>query len=204
MAVNGGNRSAHFPAIEKKHGRPAKYWLKLLADLGEAKYAEQIAFLRERHGFSQVHANALVMTVRGSTSSRRFETPADYLKTLDATKAKTIKAIFATIKKKFPQLESVIAWNQPMLRLGTSYIFGVSAMKNHILIAPFSSEIIKSFEKRLVGLETNKKTIRVPVDWKVDSKLLHDMVAAQLKNRKPQVVAKPKAKKGRSRGGATS
>ena len=63
MTSGSGDRSAHFPAIEKKHGKPVTFWLKELKSLGEAKYADQISFLRERHGFSQAHANALEIKV---------------------------------------------------------------------------------------------------------------------------------------------
>jgi uncharacterized protein YdhG (YjbR/CyaY superfamily) len=33
---------------------------------------------------------------------------------------------------------------------------------------------------RLTSYDTNKKTFKVPVDWKVDVKLLRDMAAARL------------------------
>jgi len=65
MPTASGDRSAHFPVIEKKHGGPISLWIECVNDLGKAKYEEQIAFLRENHGFSQAHANALAMYVRG-------------------------------------------------------------------------------------------------------------------------------------------
>ncbi|MGA1377577.1 MAG: DUF4287 domain-containing protein [Ilumatobacteraceae bacterium] len=175
-----GDRSAHFPAIEKKHGKPVRHWLKLIADLGDAKYPEQIAFLRERHEFSQVHANALVMYARGSTTSKRFATPAQYFASLDPAKARTVRAILRAIRTKHPQLELVMAWNQPMLRNGDRYVFGVSVATNHIVIAPFDAKILKSLSPRLTGYEVNKKTVRVPTDWKVDAALLDAMIRPQL------------------------
>ena len=69
MASDDGDRTKFFPAIEKKHGGPIAIWIERLKDLGDAKYPEQIAYLRENHAFSQAHANALVMYARGSTSS---------------------------------------------------------------------------------------------------------------------------------------
>ncbi|NCZ67441.1 MAG: DUF4287 domain-containing protein, partial [Acidimicrobiia bacterium] len=54
-------RSAHFPAIEKKHGKPVSHWLKLLAPLRGRPYTEQMALLQGRHRFSRNHANAVVM-----------------------------------------------------------------------------------------------------------------------------------------------
>lgn len=155
------------------------YWFTQMKKVKGEKYADQMAFLQEKHGFSRAHANALVLYLKGSTSSRRYETFDEYLATLDETKAKTIRMIFATLTAKFRKAEVVIAWNQPMLKQDGRYLFGASAQKAHILIAPFDADIIDELRPRLAGYEVNKKTIRVPVDWKVDKKLLTDMVSAQ-------------------------
>lgn len=155
------------------------YWFAQMKQVNGHKYADQMAFLQEQHGFSRAHANALVLYSKGNTSSRRYETFDDYLATLDATKAKTIRAIFATLTAKFKKAEVVIAWNQPMLKQDGRYLFGASAHKEHILIAPFDADIIADFRPRLEGYHVNKKTIRVPADWKIDKKLLVDLVSAQ-------------------------
>ena len=180
MAGDDGDRTKFFPAIENKHGGPISIWLGRLAELGDAKYPEQIAYLRENHGFSQAHANALVMYVRNSPTSKRFKTPDDFFATLDPTAAATAKAIFAAIMKAHPDLELVIAWNQPMLRYEGQYVFGVTVLKGHILLAPWSRDVLKKFAPRLKDYDVNKKTIQVPVDWKVDAKLLQDMAKARL------------------------
>ena len=155
------------------------YWFTQMKKVKGDKYADQMAFLQEQHGFSRAHANALVLYSRGSTSSRRYDTFDDYLATLDATKAKTIRAIFSTLTAKFKKSEVVIAWNQPMLKQDGRYLFGAGAQKEHILIAPFDADIIDAFRPRLEGYHVNKKTIRVPADWKVDKSLLVDLVSAQ-------------------------
>ena len=72
-----------------------------MAKLEGKKYPEQIAHLRENYGFSQAHANALVMYSRGSQSSKRYETPAQYFKTLDPKQATKVRAIFKAITSKF-------------------------------------------------------------------------------------------------------
>jgi len=72
---------------------------------GRQKYPEQIAHLKENFGFSQSHANALVMYSRGSFSSQRFANPAAYYKSLNPRQAKTIKAIFRAIKEKHPNFQ---------------------------------------------------------------------------------------------------
>lgn len=170
------SREAHFPSIEKKYGEPMKYWFKVMASIKEQKYAEQIAHLRENYGFSQAHANALVMFSRGSTTTRKFETPTAYFRSIDPIQAKTLRKVFRVLKNRFPDLELVTAWNQPMLRKGTHYVFGASVAKNHILIAPFNAEVLKRMAPQLKGYTVNKKTVAVPNDWEVDEKILTKMV----------------------------
>jgi uncharacterized protein YdhG (YjbR/CyaY superfamily) len=102
----------------------------------------------------------------------------DYLAEHDATKQGTVRAILETITDAFPDAEIVIAWNQPMVKLGDRYVFGLGVFTKHILIAPYDSEVIDRFRDRLVGYSVNKKTIKVPVDWEVDADLITDLVAA--------------------------
>ena len=181
MAVEKHDRAAHFPKIEAKYGQPMKYWFGVMKEIADRKYPEQIAFLKEEHGFSQAHANALVMYSRGSKSSKRFDDFAEFLEKHDAIKQKTLRKVFRVIQKKYPKLDLVIAWNQPMLKLGTSYVFGASVAKNHILIAPFNEKVLKSMSQDLEGYKVNKKTVQVPVDWKVDERLLLKMIQLNLK-----------------------
>ena len=94
--------------------------------------------------------------------------------------AKTVKAIFRAIKKKYPKLELVIAWNQPMLKIDTRYVFGASVTKNYILLAPWSSKVLNKFRPKLSDYKVNKKTFAVPNNWKVDEKLLQQMIKETL------------------------
>ena len=180
MTDPAGERAKFFPAIEKKHGQPIRHWFTLLASLGEAKYVDQIALLREDHGFSQAHANAVVMHHRGSTSSRRHAGTDDYFASIGAKQALLTRAIIDAITKKYPKLELVIAWNQPMLKSGNDYVIGISAAKNHLTIGPWGKEVISTFADDLADYETNKKTFKVPLDWRVDAKLLHRIVRLRL------------------------
>jgi uncharacterized protein YdhG (YjbR/CyaY superfamily) len=180
MATKDPSREAQFPAIEKKYGEKMSHWFKVMAALEGKKYPEQIAHLRENFGFSQAHANALVMYSRGSKSAHRHETPAQYYKSIDPMQAKTVRAIMKAITDKYPDLELVIAWNQPMLRKGTFYVFGASTSKNHISIAPWSTEVLDKFRPKLTEYRVTKKTIAVPNDWEVDVKLLQAMAKARL------------------------
>jgi len=157
-----------------------KYWFKVMASIKDEKYPAQIAHLRENYGFTQAHANALVMFSRGSTTTRKFETPSDFYKSIDPIQAKTLRKVFRILTAKFPDLELVIAWNQPMLRKGTKYVFGASVTKNYLLIAPYNAEVLKKMKTDLEDYKVNKKTVAVPSDWFVDEKLLVKMVKTAL------------------------
>ena len=140
----------------------------------------QIAFLRENHGFSQAHANALVLYSRGSTNAHHVTTIDEYLEPFDDTKRATVRAIFTAITSVHPAASLVIAWNQPMINLNGQYIFGVSVHSHHILIAPWGNDVLEKFRPRLTDYKVNKKTIQVPVDWQPDVALIRDMVDARI------------------------
>jgi len=180
MSPKESSRASRFPAIEKKYGEPMAHWFKVMAKLKGETYPVQMAHLQENHGFSRDHANALVMYSRGSTSSKRFTTPSEYFSEINATQARTIKAVFAVIKAKHPALELVIAWNQPMLRQKKSYILGASVTKGYILLNPFSKEVIKTFEPEMEELRVLKHTFATPNDWQVDKKLIEGIARARL------------------------
>ena len=116
-----------------------------------------------------------------SKSSKRFEDFDGYLTSLPEEKQRTFRSIFNVLLTAFPNSEVVIAWNQPMLKIDGKYVFGASASKNHILIAPFDTDLIDAFRARLTAYEVNKKTIRVPPDWQVDEALLIDLVGAKVR-----------------------
>lgn len=175
-----GDRSAHFPAIERRYGQPMSYWFDVMAEISDRKYPEQIAYLRENHGFSQAHANALVLYSRGSTSSRRFATLEDYLEPLDDAKRATVRAIIDAITSKYRSIETVIAWNQPQLKYRGQYVFGISVLTKYLLIAPWGAGVIDEFRPRLTDYKVNKKTIQVPIGWTPDKALLRDLVAASI------------------------
>jgi len=174
-----GDRAAHFPAIEKKHGKPVAHWLKQVEKMGDAKYADQLDLLVSKHGFSRAHANAVVMYARGSTSTRKFDDPEALLASLGGEREATARAILRTISKKFPDLELVVAWNQPMFKTGKHYVFGLSAATNHLLLAPWGG-ISDGIRSRLKGLIANKKTVQVPIGWKPDVGLLVAMISERL------------------------
>jgi len=113
-------------------------------------------------------------------ASSRFETVGDYLGRLDDAKAETRRAVLDGIARAYPTAQSKSAWNVPQVQIDGKYVFGVSAAKNHLSLAPWSDAVMADFAQRLAGYETTKGIIRVPVDWQVDHELIRDMIAARL------------------------
>ena len=179
-----GDRTRHWPAIERRYGRPVSHWLDLMAEHADARYPEQIALLREDHGFSQAHANAVVMYARGSTTSSRHTDLDTFLDGKDPAGAATVRAMLEGLVARHPGTTITFAWNQPFLTLDGQRLFSVGVMKAHLLAAPWSVEVLEAFRPALEerGLTVNRKTFRLPIDWEVDAALLDAMVAAELEH----------------------
>ncbi len=157
------------------------FWFDQMAEISNRKYPEQIAYLRENFGFTQTHANALVLYARGSTTSRKYENVDQYLAQFDETKQATVRSIFTSMTKKYPTMEVVIAWNHPFGKIGDRYILGVSVHQKHILLGPARTEVLTDLASELTPYVVNKKTFKVPVDWKVDAKLMCEIVELTIK-----------------------
>ena len=112
----------------------------------------------------------------------KFSSVEDYLASLDTQKASTLRAIIDFILTQFPQLECKISWNVPQIHFQGEYVFGVSALKSHLALAPWSSRVIEDFRVRLENKKyiVQKNLFQIPVDWQMDQELLKDLVQARL------------------------
>ena len=180
MDSDDGDRTRFWPAIEARTGRPMADWFAVMAAFPGTRYPEQVAYLRDEHGFTRTHANALVMYVRGSTTSRRTTTLDGYLADADPIAAATVRSIFTGLIARHPGTDVTIAWNHPLLVMDGRYLLGVSVLTRHLLLAPWSVEVLDAFRPRLAAFTVNRKTVRLPFDWQVDERLLDDLVAAEL------------------------
>ena len=53
----------------------------------------------------------------------------------DPVKQEKLRALFAAITKKFPDLVPVIKWNQPMFTAHETFIIGFSVSKPHFYVS---------------------------------------------------------------------
>lgn len=115
-------------------------------------------------------------------SSPRFGSVEEYLASLDPVKAATLRSVIAAILGDFPELEAKVSWNVPQIHRSGQYVFGVSAAKSHLSLAPWSTDVIDSFRERLENSDyvVLKNLFQVPDDWELDRKLLRELVRARL------------------------
>ncbi len=112
----------------------------------------------------------------------KFVSVEDYLASLEPQKANTLREVIDFILTQFPQLECKISWNVPQIHFQGEYVFGVSALKSHLALAPWSSRVIEDFRVRLESQKyvVQKNLFQIPVDWQMDKELLKDLVQARL------------------------
>lgn len=118
--------------------------------------------------------------MRKEMSAPKFKSVEDYLASLDATKAKTLRSVIDFILTQFPELESKIAWNVPTLHRKGQYVAGVCAYQRHLTFSPWSPRIMEDFKGRLGNFVVFKNCFQLPVDWELDRKLVKDLVRARL------------------------
>ena len=119
-------------------------------------------------------------------NSSKFNSVEEYLASLDPTKERTLRSVIDLILTQFPELESKISWNVPTIHRKGKYVAGICAYKHHLTFAPWSPRVIKDFKGpsrtggRLGKFVVWKNCFQIPVDWKIDRKLVKDLVRARL------------------------
>ncbi len=110
----------------------------------------------------------------------KFLTIPAYLAHHGPIKGQTMQTILEVITQHFPELSTKIAWNVPHVYVSKTYVFGMSAAKNHLTLNPWSTAVMTDFAPRMDGYVVAKTTFHVPVDWQVDQGLLCALVRARL------------------------
>ncbi len=113
-------------------------------------------------------------------SSPRFNSVEEYLASLDPAKERTLRSVIDFILTQFPDLESKISWNVPTIHRNGKYVVGLAAYKHHLTFSAWSPRVIKDFKVRLGKFVVWKNCFQIPVDWKIDRKLVKDLVRARL------------------------
>lgn len=107
-----------------------------------------------------------------------METFADYLLTIDNENHRArLETVFAWIKDRFPEMETRIAWNQPMFTDHGTFIIGFSTSKQHFSVAP-ESKAIAAFASQIEksGYSHGSHIFRIRWTDEVDYPLLERII----------------------------
>lgn len=115
-----------------------------------------------------------------------MENFADYLAAIqDVEQRERLREVLNWVIQKFPNLESKIAWNQPMFTDHGTFIIGFSVSRQHFAVSPevkgiekFSDEIVES------GYSHGKNIFRIKWDDPVDYTLLERMIQFNIDDKK--------------------
>lgn len=103
---------------------------------------------------------------------------ASYLEKIDhPDHRERIEEILTWVAQKFPNLEPVIKWNQPMFIDHGTYIIGFSISKKHASVAPEKAGILQfANEIKQSGFDHTAEIIRMPWNKPVNYALLEKMI----------------------------
>lgn len=115
-----------------------------------------------------------------------METFTDYLASIqDVEHRERIGEVLQWVILKFPNLETKIAWNQPMFTDHGTFIIGFSVSKQHFAVSPevkgievFSGDITES------GYSHGKNIFRIKWEDPVDYMLLERMIQYNIDDKK--------------------
>ncbi len=109
-----------------------------------------------------------------------------YLNTVkEEHKRKILKGLLDWVLKEFPDLRLEIKWNQPMFIHKETFIIAISALKNHISVAP-EAEPMKYFsdEIKLAGYEQTAQLFRIKFNDSINHTLIERIIKYNIKEKK--------------------
>nr|WP_096155675.1 MULTISPECIES: iron chaperone [Bacillus] len=114
-----------------------------------------------------------------------MESLVDFLAGMDnPSHRERTEEVFNWIEDKYPNLQSVIKWKQPMFTDHGTYIIGFSVSKKHLAVAP-EAVTISHVEDDIVkaGYDYTKEIIRIPWNGPLDYSLLEKMIEFNIQDK---------------------
>jgi uncharacterized protein YdhG (YjbR/CyaY superfamily) len=109
-----------------------------------------------------------------------FESVDDYLNGVPEPGRSTLGALIRHILQSHPEFGVKLAWNVPQIHRGKDYIFGMSAAKKHLTLAPWGPTALDALRPSMSDYVVNKGTFQVPLDWAIDAELIDTMITIRL------------------------
>ena len=111
----------------------------------------------------------------------KFARIADYYSSLPADQAAHIQSLVNFVSENYPELELVIAWNQPMFKVAGKYLIGFMPTKKHTNLLTVTDTAITELEPELTHFRHGTRSISLPFDWVVDPALFTRVIQLRRK-----------------------
>lgn len=109
----------------------------------------------------------------------------EYLSTIDnPDHLAQITTVLEWVCENYPNLDTRVAWKQPMFTDHGTFIVGFSVAKKHFSIA--TENAIDEFREDIknAGYDSGKKFIKIPFDTEVNYDLLKKLIDWNIENKK--------------------
>lgn len=100
-----------------------------------------------------------------------------YYASLPPEQAEHIRALVEWVATQYPQLELVIAWNQPMFKIGGKYLIGFMPTKKHTNLLTVSDTAITTMSADLASYKHGTRSVSMPFSGTVDTVLIERAVS---------------------------
>lgn len=112
----------------------------------------------------------------------KFDSLDAFYGSLDEKPRDAITRFVQHIATSNPELELVLAWNQPMFKKGRHYVVGFMPTAKHINLLTLTNDAVTHFAGELRGYRCGTRSISLPFDWNIDDDLLSRIVNFQVMN----------------------
>lgn len=109
----------------------------------------------------------------------KFASIDEFYASLPTDQEQAIRRFVDHVAASHPELELVLAWNQPMFKLGKAYVIGFMPTQKHINLLTISDDAITHFADAIAGYRHGTRSISLPFDWVIESQLVDDIIDFQ-------------------------
>lgn len=102
----------------------------------------------------------------------------------DMAHREKLEEVLGWIQQSYPELDTVVKWNQPMFTHHGTYIIGFSVSKKHFAIAPETAGINHNRDAiEAAGYDCTDNIIQVPWNTPVDYGLLEKLIEFNIEDK---------------------
>lgn len=111
----------------------------------------------------------------------KFSSLEDFYSSLPEDQQTHITSLVTFVSDNYPQLELVLAWNQPMFKSGKHYVVGFMPTKKHTNLLTVTDTVVTELNPQLGSYKHGTRSISLPFDWKIDPKLIRTVLELRQK-----------------------